>query len=537
MSRQFAGCFIFRSNNTNLKTRARIDEGVVYTSAPVARSMVREAIFQRLCVDYIDLDREKFRDFTSGKTNPGKADSIIKSLGGYTYLDPAIGKGVFLQALFTETSSWLEAYGITSVPWLNRQVTGLDIDQAIVEYCLKNLSYNPNLITGDFLIEPIGMTPDIIIANPPYVRQELLQPEYKSDILNSARNDWPEIKVSARSDLYIYFILRSARRLAENGAMTFIVPNGWLDSDFGSCVRKLFSQSLQLNTINEESHERHFAAEVNTVIFTATKSQPAAVNNVEIRSGSNSVVIDQGRLSDTKLGWYGSFFRCPTWLRAKVSANDSLGILGEFLSIKTGIITGNNGRYYTSEPGSGQPVVKSPREVSSIVFTQKDVQSGLLADEAPFKIQRAPLLWTDLRGSRHLVVWNRDNLPFEHTFYGLTPRYNLPLASWAFLMNSTWIWLMVEIFGRKSLGRGAIRLVKSDLEKIPIPIPDNIDFSMLSKEFLHRPVRSWNSELEQADRRAVDQAVFKSINMWDYYEKCVSLFKDLINQRLSKSRS
>ena len=149
---------------------------------------------------------------------------------------------------------------------------------------------------------------------------------------------------------------------------------------------------------------------------------------------------------------------------------------------------------------------------------------------------RAPLLWVDLRGSRHLVAWNRDNLPFEHTFYGLTPLDNSSLSAWAMLLNSTWVWLMVELFGRKSLGGGAIRLVKSDLLKLPLPAIDRFNLSD-NDTFLNRPIRPWREELKQPDRRQLDLNIFTAMGLADRYNDIIELTQRLMQQRELKSRS
>ncbi|MDZ7717836.1 MAG: Eco57I restriction-modification methylase domain-containing protein [Balneolaceae bacterium] len=71
---------------------------------------------------------------------------------------------------------------------------------------------------------------DVVIGNPPYVRQEgigdpmgNLEPkDYKNQLEAAVRGDFPKyftsgIKISGRSDLYTYFYIRSLRLLNEKG--------------------------------------------------------------------------------------------------------------------------------------------------------------------------------------------------------------------------------------------------------------------------------------------------------------------------------
>lgn len=525
--------------NSYLTARARPDEGVVFTASPEALTMVREALYQRLKRDFAPFNRALFTNFRTGRADPAYVGDIVKALQKYTYFDPAIGKGVFLQVLYQELTEWQSQYALPVSARINRNIRGMDLDQSMIQYCNASLSFHPALVCADFITTEHVNRPDIIIANPPYIRQELLRRDYKKKLIDGTRQDWPELNVSARSDLYVYFILKAARILADNGVMTFIVPNGWLDNDFGKCLRKLFKTTMQLVSMHEFTVERHFTAAVNTVILTAIKKPVTDINRIELHSDNREYSVSQKELAQTNLGWYGSFFRCPDWLRAALNSNRSLLPLGTQLTIQTGIITGDNRRYYSLQKTGKNSVlaIRSPREATAIEFWRSDAATWLRTSAIPFKIRRAPLLWTDLRGSRHLVVWNRDNLPFEHTFYGLIPQDDNNILKWALLLNTSWVWLMVELFGRKSLGGGAIRLVKCDLRKLPMPKIEALDFADFDKGFLSRPIGNWRAELKQRDRQALDRVLFRSLGLEERYLDCMKLIAQLMEQREVKSKS
>ena len=524
--------------NSYLTARARPDEGVVFTAGPEALTMVREAIYQRLKGEFAPFNRALFTDFYAGRADPAGAGDIFKALQNYTYFDPAIGKGVFLQVLYQELTEWQSRYDLPVSARIDRNIRGMDLDQSMIQYCNASLSFHPALVCADFITTEYAIRPDIIIANPPYIRQELLRRDYKKLLVESARQDWPELNISARSDLYVYFILKAARILADNGVMTFIVPNGWLDNDFGESLRKLFKTTMQLLSIHEFTAERHFAAAVNTVILTVIKKPVVATDRIELHSDNRGYSVSQRELAQMNLGWYGSFFRCPDWLRAVLNSNRSLLPLGDQLTIQTGIITGDNRQYYFHQKTDNTvPAIRSPREATAIEFRRSDAATWLRISAIPFKIRRAPLLWVDLRGGRHLVVWNRDDLPFEHTFYGLIPQNDNNVLKWALLLNTSWVWLMVELFGRKSLGGGAIRLVKCDLRKLPMPKIDALDFADFDKGFLSRPIGNWRAELKQRDRQALDRVVFRSLGLEDSYLDCMKLIAQLMEQREVKSKS
>ena len=93
----------------------------------------------------------------------------------------------------------------------------------------------------------------------------------------------------------------------------------------------------------------------------------------------------------------------------------------------------------------------------------------LKVQNVPFRIKRAPLLWPDLRGARHICHYNLDNLPFEHNFHGIIPENMNKVKELCAILNSTLIAFLLEVFTRTSLGGGAARLLTSDLKKLPVP--------------------------------------------------------------------
>ncbi|MBI3920882.1 MAG: Eco57I restriction-modification methylase domain-containing protein [Armatimonadetes bacterium] len=85
---------------------------------------------------------------------------------------------------------------------------------------------------------------DIFLANPPYVRQELLGREYKEKALKPV---FPEV-YTGTCDLYIYFYARAHQLLRQNGVACFISSNKWLRAAYGEKLRQhlLDSQAFHL---------------------------------------------------------------------------------------------------------------------------------------------------------------------------------------------------------------------------------------------------------------------------------------------------
>jgi methylase of polypeptide subunit release factors len=83
---------------------------------------------------------------------------------------------------------------------------------------------------------------DIVVANPPYVRMELIKPQ--KPIL---RKRFPLVHAE-RADLYVYFYARAHELLRPGGVAAFISSNKWLRAGYGESLRQhlLDSQAFRL---------------------------------------------------------------------------------------------------------------------------------------------------------------------------------------------------------------------------------------------------------------------------------------------------
>ena len=73
---------------------------------------------------------------------------------------------------------------------------------------------------------------DVIIGNPPYVRQELL----------GAQKEYFQSKYAVFhgvADLYCYFIEKSIQLLSKNGLYGVIVANKWMRTNFRRTTQKM----------------------------------------------------------------------------------------------------------------------------------------------------------------------------------------------------------------------------------------------------------------------------------------------------------
>ena len=88
---------------------------------------------------------------------------------------------------------------------------------------------------------------DVVIGNPPYVRQEALGP--LKPYLTRRYASYHGV-----ADLYVYFYERGLELLAPRGTLSYIVTNKWLRAGYGEPLRRLFSERAVLEEILDFGH-------------------------------------------------------------------------------------------------------------------------------------------------------------------------------------------------------------------------------------------------------------------------------------------
>lgn len=130
---------------------------------------------------------------------------------------------------------------------------------------------------------------DIVIGNPPYVRQEEIsdpaltrkdvtpanKQAYKKKLALTVYQEFSDFfqrggklrPLDAKSDLYIYFYLHGLALLNEKGAFCFITSNSWLDVSYGKDLQEFLLKRCRIHMIIDNQVKRSFArADINTVI-------------------------------------------------------------------------------------------------------------------------------------------------------------------------------------------------------------------------------------------------------------------------------
>lgn len=138
----------------------------------------------------------------------------------------------------------------------------------------------PEVLRG---IEP-GAGFDIVLANPPYIRQERLDPE---DQL-AYEETFPEVHTGA-ADAFLYFYARALQILKPGGWLAFITSNKFMRAGYGANLRDHLPQSLRIDRVIDFSDLPLFEANGKTI-----SAYPAVL----VGSRSDNVVEHKLRVAD-----------------------------------------------------------------------------------------------------------------------------------------------------------------------------------------------------------------------------------------------
>jgi len=149
---------------------------------------------------------------------------------------------------------------------------------------------------------------DIVMGNPPYVRQEAIADPhlprdkvtvenkrvYKDKLARSVYQAFPGFfgykassntvahKLNAKSDLYIYFYLHGLSLLNAKGSFCFITSNSWLDVGYGADLQEFLLKHCHVKLVLDNQVRRTFAnADVNSIIVLFSAPDDSATGGLD----------------------------------------------------------------------------------------------------------------------------------------------------------------------------------------------------------------------------------------------------------------
>ncbi|MDP9175465.1 MAG: SAM-dependent methyltransferase [Planctomycetota bacterium] len=377
------------------------------------------------------------------------AKLIGRAKDGLRFADPSIGSGSFFSAALT-------VFGRKGI----ESAVGVELDPA---FCMaaRNLWATAGLdvIQGDFTkIIANGSrlpSPNLILANPPYVRHHHLSREDKQR-LQALVHKMTGIEVNGLAGLYVYFLLLATSWMEDGGYAAWLIPSEFMDVNYGLAIKDFLTSRVTLTRIHRfDPDDVQFGdALVSSAIVILQKKMPPVGYSVEFSFGgtldhpqaSDSISLHQLRES-RKWTVYPSHAKND---RHTLSAGNG-PTLADLFRIQRGIATGGNKFFVLSRADADRrelpkkylrPILPSPRHLKATVierdedgYPSLEQQLCVIDCDLPEQIveSRYPALWKYLETARILGIrdgylvgkrspWykqeQRESAPFLCTYMG-----------------------------------------------------------------------------------------------------------------------
>ena len=181
----------------------------------------------------------------------------------------------------------------------------------------------------------------ILVMNPPYVRQEGIPPARKKYYTD-------KFGIDRKSDLYAYFFIRALNLVSADGVLSVITSDKWLETGYGITLQRRIKDNI---VAIYGQRKRSFGADINTVVTVCTaqsNSRPVIDFTYLETYGLEKVRLHYAiQRKDLQPGkWF--YLRAPKVFMEKILPKLTHK-LGDFAEIKFGIKTGANDFFYMKD--------------------------------------------------------------------------------------------------------------------------------------------------------------------------------------------
>jgi hypothetical protein len=244
--------------------------------------------------------------------------------------DPAVGTGAFYGALLQLLPKERIASAI-----------GVDINREQVAAAQwRWADRGMYVLNGDYLHMDRLPPRNLILANPPYLRHQSIPRKYK-DRLQERASIRTDIRVGARSGLYVYFLLLAHDWMSEGAVAAWLIPSEFMRSIYGSAVRQYLTQKVELLRVHVygQTAPQFENVEVLPAVIVFRNRKPKPEHTVLMTAGGDLMTPEIREIVTVK------DLRCArTWnvpLRRQKEESDHFRI-GDLFIVRRGIATGAN---------------------------------------------------------------------------------------------------------------------------------------------------------------------------------------------------
>lgn len=336
----------------------------------------------------------------------------LKLLGDrkeFSFLEPAVGTGVFFSALLEQINSERLKNAI-----------GYEVDAAYGAVARDIWGDKLQIRAEDFTSAQPDCKIDFLVTNPPYVRHHYISSDTKA-ALNDLASSETQITLSGLSGLYCYFILLSHKWLSPHAVCGWLLPSEFMDVNYGQELKRYLLDRVRLIRIHRYNPK--------SVRFDDALVSSAVVwfENIEVQ-GDYEIEFSFGGTHDqpeiTQNVKKSMLAQEPKWTRILQNSkiiNAQPNSIKDFFEIKRGLATGDNAffildrdqiRKHGLEMSYFEPILPSPRYLKED-YVLADGEGYPLLDKRCFLLNCTldeadiqkwhPELWTYLEKGKKTV--------------------------------------------------------------------------------------------------------------------------------------
>jgi hypothetical protein len=219
---------------------------------------------------------------------------------------------------------------------------------------------------------------DVVIGNPPYIRQEEFSP-----IKHLLKDNYSVYKGTA--DMYVYFVERAFMIMRDRGHFVYIIPNKWMRAGYGDLLRPYLLDQKLIGIYDFGDLPVFEEATTYPCIIEASKSGPttsfdaAEVETLEYADGLGTYLDNVSyEINSTQLQPSGWTLTRPE-VQAVLDKIRSQGVpLGEYVDgkIYRGVLTGYNKAFVIDEATKDRLIAEDSRsaEIIKPLLAGKDIK-------------------------------------------------------------------------------------------------------------------------------------------------------------------
>ena len=364
----------------------------------------------------------------------------VAGRGASRIADLTCGDGAFLRAAL--------AAGVPA-----EQLVGVELDGDVAARARADAPGVQVLNRDLFSIEPGEIDADLVVGNPPYVRQERLTDDVKERVRERLGRDWPDLsdrelgRLVGRGDLAAACTARILRLLPVGGRAALVLSSALFDAGYADPLWKLMARHGRVVAIVDAPEERWFAdAAVNAVIVVFERGAPThdetliARLRVPTREAARAVggCGELGRVatvyrshSDEPHRWSVLLRAAPAWFSFEDLAGPLLVPLSTLADIRRGVTSGGNDIFYLDRERSRRiglpsrylrPLVRSPRDRAASRIEIDPSETDWHALVLPGSLELADEPAVDAYLAQHAAAASRPTLRNRNPWWALPAR-------------------------------------------------------------------------------------------------------------------